>query len=53
MSLDGFNAHVLLNELRDLVLSARLQKFSQLTEDDLLLHQRAPGHTHKLLYVLS
>jgi predicted ribosome quality control (RQC) complex YloA/Tae2 family protein len=52
MSLDGFNAAALLNELRPLLARARLQKFSQLTEDAFLLHLRCPGRTDKLLISL-
>lgn len=52
MSLDGFNASALLSELRVLALGSRLQKFSQLTEFDFLLHLRAPGRTDKLLISL-
>lgn len=52
MSLDGFNACALLSELREKVVGARLQKFSQLTEDDFLLHLRSPGRTDRLLICL-
>ena len=50
MSLDGFNARALLNELRQLALGARLQKFSQLTESDFLAHLRSPGRTDRVLF---
>lgn len=52
MSLDGFNASALLQELRPQLSDSRLQKFSQLTEFDFLLQLRAPGTTHKLLISL-
>lgn len=52
MSLDGFNASALLQELKPLLQDSRLQKFSQLTEFDFLLQFRAPGTTHKLLISL-
>ena len=52
MSLDGFNASALLSELRQSSKDARLQKFSQLTEDDFLLHLRSPGRTDRLIISL-
>lgn len=52
MSLDGFNASALLSELRQISIGARLQKFSQVTEDDFVLHLRSPGRTDKLLICL-
>jgi predicted ribosome quality control (RQC) complex YloA/Tae2 family protein len=52
MNLDGFNACALLAELRDTVVDARLQKFSQLTEDDFLLHLRSYGRTDRLIICL-
>ena len=52
MNLDGFNASALLAELKDKVGDARLQKFSQLTEDDFLLHFRSPGRTDRLIVCL-
>ena len=52
MNLDGFNACALLAELRQNAINARLQKFSQLTEDDFLLHLRSPGRTDRLLICL-
>lgn len=52
MSLDSFNAAALLRELEPLLERARLQKFSQLTEHDFLLHFRCPGITHKVLISL-
>jgi predicted ribosome quality control (RQC) complex YloA/Tae2 family protein len=52
MNLDGFNACALLAELKDLVVGSRLQKFSQLTEDDFLIHLRSPGRTDRLLVCL-
>lgn len=50
MSLDAFNARALLLELTPMLERSRLQKFSQLTEFDFLLHMRAPGTTHRLLF---
>lgn len=52
MSLDGFNAAVLVRELEGRCRGARLQKFSQLTEHDFLLHLRSPGRTDRLLISL-
>lgn len=52
MSLDGLNARALLLELRPSLLDSRVQKFSQLSELDFLLHLRSPGRTDKLLVSL-
>lgn len=52
MNLDSFNARALLMELRPLLLDSRLQKFSQVSEFDFLLHFRSPGRTDKLLISL-
>lgn len=52
MSLDSFNARALVKELEELVTGARLQKISQLSEEDFLLHLRSPGRTDKLLISL-
>lgn len=52
MILDGFNASALISEIRTHVVGARLQKFSQLTEDDFLLHLRSPGRTDYLIISL-
>ncbi|MCA9775742.1 MAG: NFACT family protein [Candidatus Eremiobacteraeota bacterium] len=52
MSLDGFNACAILTELRQKATGARLQKFSQVTEDDFVLHLRSPGRTDRLLICL-
>ncbi len=52
MSLDSLNARALLLELYPLLCDSRLQKFSQLSELDFLLHLRSPGRTDKLLISL-
>ncbi len=52
MNLDSFNARALLIELRPLLIDSRLQKFSQVSEFDFLLHFRSPGRTDKLLVSL-
>lgn len=52
MSLDSLNARALLSELRPLLADSRVQKFSQLSELDFLLHLRSPGRTDKLLISL-
>lgn len=52
MSLDSFNAAALVAELQERVVDARLQKISQLSEEDFLLHLRSPGRTDKLLISL-
>lgn len=52
MSLDSFNARALVMELQQSVVDARLQKISQLSEEDFLLHLRSPGRTDKLLISL-
>lgn len=52
MSLDGLNARALLLELRPRLLDSRVQKFSQLSELDFVLHFRSPGRTDKLLISL-
>lgn len=52
MSLDSLNAHALLLELRPRLLDSRVQKFSQLSELDFLMHLRSPGRTDKLLLCL-
>ncbi len=49
MSLDSFNARALYLELKDRLLGSRLQKFSLLSADDVLLHLRSPGRTDKLI----
>ena len=52
MSLDGLNAQAMLLELRPRLLESRVQKFSQLSELDFVLHLRSPGRTDKLLISL-
>ncbi len=52
MSLDSLNAHALLLELAPLLVDSRVQKFSQISEQDFLLHLRSPGRTDKLLISL-
>jgi predicted ribosome quality control (RQC) complex YloA/Tae2 family protein len=52
MSLDSLNARALVLELRPLLGDSRVQKFSQLSELDFLMHLRSPGRTDKLLFSL-
>lgn len=52
MSLDSLNARALLLELAPLLHDSRVQKFSQISELDFLLHLRSPGRTDKLLISL-
>lgn len=52
MSLDSLNARALLLELYPQLCDSRLQKFSQLSEMDFLLHLRSPGRTDRLLLSL-
>ncbi len=52
MSLDSLNARALLLELYPRLCDSRLQKLSQLSELDFLLHLRSPGRTDKLLISL-
>lgn len=52
MSLDSLNARALLLELYPRLCDSRLQKFSQLSELDFLLHFRSPGRTDRLLISL-
>lgn len=52
MSLDSLNARALLLELAPRLVDSRVQKFSQISEQDFLLHLRSPGRTDKLLISL-
>lgn len=52
MSLDSLNARALLLELYPRLCDSRLQKFSQLSELDFILHLRSPGRTDRLLISL-
>ena len=52
MSLDSLNARALLLELAPMLVDSRVQKFSQISEQDFLLHLRSPGRTDKLLVSL-
>jgi predicted ribosome quality control (RQC) complex YloA/Tae2 family protein len=52
VSLDSFCARALTLELRPLLIGSRVQKFSQLSELDFLMHLRSPGRTDKLLFSL-
>lgn len=52
MNLDSFNTWASVCELSPLLSDARLQKISQVSELDFLLHFRSPGHTEKLFVSL-